>query len=90
MVGYRWWHKGVLHYELLKPSQTITEDRYRQQLLRLNEEMEQKRPFTGKGKRPIKLLHDNVSNIYIIMLNNNFYKVRYDFQLRAAFQLQIK
>ena len=51
--------KGVLHYELLKPGQSITADRYRQQLLRLNEEIEQKLPFTGKGKRPVKLLHDN-------------------------------
>ena len=51
--------KGVLHYELLKPGQTITADRHRQQLLRLSEEIEQKRPFTGKGKLPVKLLHDN-------------------------------
>ena len=29
-----WWDiKGVLHYELLKPGQTITADRYHQQLL---------------------------------------------------------
>ena len=43
----------------MKPGQTITADRHRQQLLRLNEEIVQKRAFTGKGKRPVKLLHDN-------------------------------
>ena len=40
-------------------TETITADRYRQQLLRLNEEIQQKHPFAGKGKRPVKLLHDN-------------------------------
>ena len=39
----------------------ITVDHYRQQLLRLNEEIKQKRSFTGKGKRPVKLLHDNAT-----------------------------
>lgn len=55
-----WWDiKGVLYYELLKPNETINSERYRNQLLRLNEEIENKRPFSGHGRRPIKLLHDN-------------------------------
>lgn len=55
-----WWDmKGVLYYDLLQPGETVTADRYKQQLLRLNEEINQKRPFTGKGLRPVKLLHDN-------------------------------
>ena len=35
------------------PGQTITADRYRKKLLQLNEEIERKRPFTGKGKSPV-------------------------------------
>ena len=50
--------KGVLYYEL-HPNETVNSDRYSQQLIRLNQEIERNRPFTGKGKRPVKLLHDN-------------------------------
>ena len=55
-----WWDmKGVLYYELLHPNETVNSDRYSQQLIRLNQEIERNRPFTDKGKRPVKLLHDN-------------------------------
>ena len=76
--------KGVLHYELLKPGQTITADRYRQQLLRLNEEIELKYQFTGKGKRPVKLIHDNarshvgkpVKDTLMALMDGKFYHTR--------------
>jgi len=55
-----WWDiKGVLYYELLEPSETITGDRYSRQLIKLAEEISKKRPYTGHGRRPVKLLHDN-------------------------------
>ena len=41
------------------PNETVNSDRYSQQLIRLNQEIERNRPFIGKGKRPVKLLHDN-------------------------------
>ena len=54
-----WWDmKGVLYYEL-HPNETVNSDRYSQQLIRLNQEIERNRPFTSKGKHPVKLLHDN-------------------------------
>ena len=76
--------KGALYYELLKHGQTVTADRYRQQLLRLREEIEQKRPFTGKGKRPVKLLHNNarphvgtpVKDTLMRLLDGKFYHTR--------------
>lgn len=55
-----WWDDhGVLYFELLKSGETITAQRYSAQLMKLNTEIEQKRPWTGKGRRPVILLHDN-------------------------------
>ena len=52
-------HEGCAILELLHPNETVNSDRYSQQLIHLNQEIERNRPFTGKGKRPVKLLHDN-------------------------------
>lgn len=55
-----WWDiKGILYYELLEPGETVCANRYQEQLNRLSENLELKRPFNGKGKRPVKFLHDN-------------------------------
>ena len=55
-----WWDlKGTLYYELLQPKQTITAERYCQQINHLSKVLDEKHPFTGHGLRPVKLLHDN-------------------------------
>ena len=55
-----WWDSlGPLYYELLKPGQTVTAQRYSDQLLRLAQEIEAKRPLTCQGSKQIILLHDN-------------------------------
>ena len=51
--------KGIIYYELLEPKQTVTANLYSQQLIRLSEALEKKRPFGGKGKRKVILLHEN-------------------------------
>ena len=57
-----WWdQKGIIYYELLKPKQTVNANLYSQQLTRLSEALQIKRPFSGKGKRKVILLHDNAS-----------------------------
>lgn len=55
-----WWdHKGVLYYELLKPGETITGARYRQQLINLNGKLKEKRPEWANKHGSLILLHDN-------------------------------
>jgi histone-lysine N-methyltransferase SETMAR len=55
-----WWdQKGVVYYELLKPSETITGDRYRLQLIRLKRAIQQKRPEWDNRHDKLILQHDN-------------------------------
>ena len=55
-----WWdQKGVVYYELLKPSETITGDRYRQQLIELNRALKQKRPVYAERHDKLIFQHDN-------------------------------
>ena len=55
-----WWDmKGVIYFELLEPRKTITADLYSQQLVRVSQSLESKRPYTYKGRRKVILLHDN-------------------------------
>jgi [histone H3]-lysine36 N-dimethyltransferase SETMAR len=55
-----WWdQKGVIYYELLQPSETITGDRYRTQLMRLKRALTQKRPEWENRHNKVILQHDN-------------------------------
>ena len=56
-----------MYYKLLKRGETVTGDRYRQQLIKLNQPFERKRPEWGVGgggggggrTHKVILLHDN-------------------------------
>jgi len=55
-----WWDQlGVVYYELLKPSQTITGDLYRKQLMRLNRALKDKQLQYNKRHVKVILQHDN-------------------------------
>ncbi|GBP75300.1 Mariner Mos1 transposase [Eumeta japonica] len=51
--------RGVIYYELLKPNETITGDRYRLQLIRLSRALKEKRSEYSKRHDKVILLHDN-------------------------------
>ena len=52
--------KDLVYYELLKPGDSITGDRYRLQLIRLNRALREKPPEYEQRHDKIILLHDNV------------------------------
>jgi histone-lysine N-methyltransferase SETMAR len=54
-----WWdQKGVVYYELLKPGETVTADRYRMQLIKMEHALKNKRPRIA-SKRDKVLFHDD-------------------------------
>jgi len=55
-----WWdQKGLVYYELLKPGDSITGDRYQLQLIRLSRALREKRPEYEQRHDKV-FLHDNV------------------------------
>jgi len=56
-----WWdQKDLVYYELLKPGDSITDDRYRLQLIRLNSVLREKQqPKYEQRHDKVILLHDN-------------------------------
>lgn len=55
-----WWdQRGVVHYELLEPCQTINREFYRRQLMQLKRAIEEKRPEWVNRHSKLILQHDN-------------------------------
>ena len=55
-----WWDQlGVVYCELLKPTETITGDRYRTQLMRLSRALKDKRLQYNERHDKVILQHDN-------------------------------
>jgi len=51
--------KGLIYYELLKPGDSIIDDRYRLQLIRLSRALREKRPEYEQRHDKVILFHDN-------------------------------
>jgi len=51
--------KGLVYYELLKPGDSIIDDRYRLQLIRLSRALREKRPEYEQRHDKVILFHDN-------------------------------
>ncbi|GFV48938.1 mariner Mos1 transposase [Trichonephila clavipes] len=60
MLCIFWDHEGPIYYELLKPGETVNTDRYKQQLLNLNDA--EKREQYKKRQHKVIFLDDNAPN----------------------------
>ena len=59
MLCILWDRLGAVYYELLKPSENITGDWYRTQLMRLSRALKEKRPQYQERQDKVILQHDN-------------------------------
>ncbi|GFW16840.1 mariner Mos1 transposase [Trichonephila clavipes] len=59
MLCIFWDQEGPIYYELLKPGKTINTDRYKQQLLNLNDAILEKREHYKKRQHKVIFLDDN-------------------------------
>ena len=50
---------NLIYYELLKPGKTVNTERYRQQMIDLNQALREKRSEYQKRQQKVILLHDN-------------------------------
>ena len=58
-----WWdQKSVIYYELLKPGEIVNTERYRQQMINLNQALCEKRSEYQKRQHKMILLYDNASS----------------------------
>ena len=56
-----WWDQlGVVYYELLQPNETITAERYQQQLMQLSRVLKFKRPQNAKRHEKVIFQYGNV------------------------------
>jgi len=63
-----WWdQKGVIYYEL-KSGETVNTERYRQQMINLNQALCKKRPEYQKRQHKVILPHDNAPKSHIAKL----------------------
>jgi len=78
-----WW--DVLYHELLQLDETITIDRYQQQLINLSDALEEKMPFTGQGHRKVMLLHDNARPHVAKATQDHIFALVWQFLPHAAY-----
>ena len=73
-----WVQKGAVYYELLKPGERVTSDRYRQQLMKWNQALKRKQPECGDRTHKVILLHDNARPHVTIPVKTYLENIKWD------------
>jgi len=79
----------MLYYELLQPGETITTDRYQQQLINLSDALEEKGLFTGQGCRKVILLHNNARLHVAKTTQDHIFALGWELLLHAVYSLNM-
>jgi len=74
-----WWdQKGLVYYELLKPGDSITGDRYRLQLIHLSCALREKQPEYEQRHDKVILLHDNARSHVVKVVKKYLETLKWD------------
>ena len=72
-----WWSKaGLIHHSFLSPGETITAEKYCQQIDEMHHKLWQKQPVLVNRKGSI-LLHDNARPHFSMMTRQNLHELSY-------------
>ncbi|GFW42228.1 mariner Mos1 transposase [Trichonephila clavipes] len=70
-----WWdYKGIIYFELLTPNRTINSDVYIEQLTKLNNAVEEKRPELT-NRKGVVFHHDNGGHTHLWSLGKNYWNL---------------
>ena len=74
-----WWDQsGIVYYELLQPGETVNAQRYRQQMINLNDALIERRPEWARRHGKGIVLHDNAPSCTAKPVKNTFKSLGWD------------
>jgi len=79
----------VIYYELLKPGEIVNTERYRQQMINLNQALCEKRLEYQKRQHKVILLHDNASSHTAKLVKETIEAFGWEILSHAAYSLDL-
>ena len=80
-----WYQRGVVHYELLKPGETVNNKRYQQLLTELNRSLLEKRPEYRNRQHKVIFLRDNAPSHMTKLVRDTLEALGWEVLSRAAY-----
>ena len=75
----------MIYYDLLKPGETVNTERYRQQMINLNQALHEKRPEYQKKQHKVILLHDNAPSHTVKLIKETIEAFGWEILSHAAY-----